>query len=166
MRIWTILFFFTLLVSCREETLKPRDRAPTAAASQETERAKTAVRTEDKEPPSEEPADAGRGDSNAPGNNAGFSPSGKPMLLDITRDNCLPCRIMAPWVEEIRKKYAGKADVVEINIDRPENRELEKYFEVRSVPTQIYLDAQGRVRLRHGGMSTLNEMQKVMEQLL
>jgi thioredoxin 1 len=118
-----------------------------------------------------EPPDGGRSDmeqADAGGTPVGgiMEASGRPMLLDFTRDNCLPCRIMDPWIREIRKKYSGRAEVVEINIDRPENETLEKFFKIRSVPAQIYLDAAGRQRLRHDGLATLKEMQKVMQQLL
>jgi hypothetical protein len=32
-----------------------------------------------------------------------------------------------------------RAEIAQINIDRPENAMLGKYFKIRTVPTQIYL---------------------------
>jgi thioredoxin 1 len=90
---------------------------------------------------------------------------GLPMLLDFTRDHCLPCDIMAPWVEELRKKHAERVLVKEINIDRPENRELGLFFKTRSIPTQVYVDAQGREVSRHVGLATKEQMQRTLEQL-
>jgi thioredoxin 1 len=90
---------------------------------------------------------------------------GLPMLLDFTRDHCLPCEIMAPWVDELRKKHAGRVQVQEINIDRPENRELGLFFKTRSIPTQVYVDAQGREVSRHVGLATKPQMERTLEQL-
>jgi thioredoxin 1 len=87
------------------------------------------------------------------------------MLLDFTRDHCLPCEIMAPWVDELRKKYAGRVQVQEINIDRAENRELGRFFRARSIPMQVYVDAGGREIGRHVGLATLPQMERTLEKL-
>ncbi len=91
--------------------------------------------------------------------------SGLPMLLDFTRDHCLPCEIMAPWVDELRKKHAGRVLVKEINIDRNENKELGRFFKTRSIPTQVYVDGAGREVSRHVGLATQAQMELTIEKL-
>jgi len=86
-----------------------------------------------------------------------------PMLLDFTRDNCLPCEIMRPWIEKLGKKHSGRVAIAEINIDRPENAELGRAFSVRSIPTQIYVDARGREVARHVGLARLAQMERTLE---
>jgi len=90
-------------------------------------------------------------------------PTGKPILIDFTRDHCLPCQIMAPWVDELRKKHADRVAVVEINIDRPENKSIGRFFKARSIPTQVYIDAQGREVARHVGLATKPQMERVLK---
>ena len=107
-------------------------------------------------PEPEQPVDAG---SPAPSPTAG---SGKPMLLDFTRDHCMPCVIMAPWVAELRKQHAELVDINEINIDRPGNKELGIYFKVAKIPTQVYVGRDGVVISRHVGLATKAQMETTL----
>jgi thioredoxin 1 len=120
------------------------------------------VRSAPAEPEVEEepPADAGPADA---GPTTSPLPPGKPMLLEFTRDHCLPCEIMAPWMKELRKEHAGRVQILEINIDRKENKPLARYFKARSIPTQVYVDARGREVSRHVGLATKPQMQRTMK---
>ncbi len=126
-------------------------------AEQKTAKAPSAPPPAPKPEPAPRPIDAGS-DSKVT-----MLSSGKPTLLEFTRDHCLPCQIMAPWVAAIRKKYAAGLNVVEINVDRPENKTFQKFFKVRSIPSQIYLDARGRVVESHAGLATLKDMEGALK---
>jgi thioredoxin 1 len=84
----------------------------------------------------------------------------RPMMIDFTRDFCLPCQVMAPWVAELRSAHAASLDVVEVNLDRQSSDKLALFFQVESVPTQVYLDASGRVLEIHAGTATREEMER------
>ncbi len=84
----------------------------------------------------------------------------RPMMIDFTRDFCLPCQVMAPWVAEIRQTHMASLDVVEVNLDRQASDRLALFFRVESVPTQVYLDASGRVVKIHAGTATREEMER------
>ncbi|MBW2278439.1 MAG: thioredoxin family protein, partial [Deltaproteobacteria bacterium] len=84
---------------------------------------------------------------------------------DFTRDHCLPCKIMAPWVDELRQTHAAQVAVVEINIDRPENKPLGRFFKTRSIPTQVYVDEQGREVSRNVGLATKPQMERTLKRL-
>jgi hypothetical protein len=88
-----------------------------------------------------------------------------PRLLVFSRDNCLPCQIMAPWVDELRRRHGTAVDVSSINLDREDNLALGRSHEVRSVPTQIYLDAKGRELRRHEGLATERDMEGILSRL-
>jgi thioredoxin 1 len=90
--------------------------------------------------------------------------SGRPLLMDFTRDHCLPCQIMAPWIEELRVKLGGTVDVVEINIDRSQNRELGQFFKISSIPTQVYFDRDGREVFRNVGLATRPQMERSLRE--
>jgi len=51
----------------------------------------------------------------------------------------MPCRMMAPVVEELAKEYAGRVLVGKINVD--ENPATAERFQVYSIPTLIILKA-------------------------
>jgi hypothetical protein len=56
-------------------------------------------------------------------------------------------------------------EVIEVNIDRPENKALAVFFKARAVPMQVYLDADGREVSRSTGIATLAQMQNEIERL-
>jgi thioredoxin 1 len=61
--------------------------------------------------------------------------SGAPVLVDFWAEWCGPCRAIAPSLEELGTEFAGKLDIVKVNID--ENPLTPSQFGVRGIPTLI-----------------------------
>ena len=59
--------------------------------------------------------------------------SAKPVIVDFYADWCVPCKMMAPVMEEIAK--IGGIDVYRVDVD--EDPELAVEFAVMSIPTII-----------------------------
>ncbi|MCX6997335.1 MAG: thioredoxin family protein [Kiritimatiellaeota bacterium] len=72
-----------------------------------------------------------------------------PRLIDLGATKCIPCKMMAPILENLKKTYAGKMDVVFIDVW--ENPEAGKKYGINVIPTQIFYDATGKERFRHEG---------------
>ena len=70
-------------------------------------------------------------------------------MVDLGAKKCIPCKMMAPIIAELQKEYAGRASI--IFIDVWEHREQAKNFGIRSIPTQIFYDKQGKEIKRHVG---------------
>ena len=72
-----------------------------------------------------------------------------PKLLDLGAGKCIPCRMMAPILEELKKEYAGKMNVEFIDVWV--NPDAAKPYGIEVIPTQIFYDADGKELFRHVG---------------
>lgn len=77
------------------------------------------------------------------------SPKKLPKMVDLGRDTCVPCKMMAPILEELKKEYEGKA-MIEV-IDLRHDMEAARRYRIRVIPTQIFFDAEGNEVWRHEG---------------
>jgi thioredoxin 1 len=70
-------------------------------------------------------------------------------LVDLGAGSCIPCKQMAPILEELKKEYAGRAAI--IFIDVWQERDLAQRFAISMIPTQIFFDREGKEIYRHVG---------------
>ena len=77
------------------------------------------------------------------------APRALPRLLDLGAKQCVPCKLMAPILDELRLTYAG---VLQVDfIDVWDNRAAAATHGVASIPTQIFFAPDGRELFRHEG---------------
>ena len=74
---------------------------------------------------------------------------GQVTLIDLGAGSCIPCKMMAPILERVKKRYEGRAEVV--YIDLRYHRDQVQRFQVRAIPTQVFYDAEGKEVYRHVG---------------
>jgi thioredoxin 1 len=60
-----------------------------------------------------------------------------PVLIDFWATWCMPCRMLSPTLEEIRKKYAGRIKVMKVNVDV--NMKVSAYFHVSAIPAVFFV---------------------------
>ena len=85
-----------------------------------------------------------------------------PRLVDLGADKCIPCKMMAPILEELKTEYAGglKVDLIDVW----ENPDVGAEYGIRMIPTQIFYDASGKELFRHEGfLSKINILNKWRE---
>jgi thioredoxin 1 len=75
--------------------------------------------------------------------------AGLPRLVDLGAGKCIPCKMMAPILEELKKEYAGKLQVDFIDVWV--NPDAGKPYKITLIPTQIFYDAAGKELWRHEG---------------
>ena len=75
--------------------------------------------------------------------------NGLPALIDLGAGECIPCKLMAPILEELKKEYAGRLEVRFIDVWKKPD-EAGKYG-IKLIPTQIFHDASGKELFRHEG---------------
>jgi len=74
---------------------------------------------------------------------------GLPRLLDLGAGKCIPCKMMAPILDEMKEQYTGKLQVDFIDVWK--NPDAAKKYGVDTIPTQIFFDAEGKEQFRHVG---------------
>lgn len=57
------------------------------------------------------------------------------VLVDFWASWCGPCMMLAPVIDEVASDYAGRADVLKVNVD--EEAALAAKFGIMSIPTLI-----------------------------
>ena len=62
--------------------------------------------------------------------------SDKPVMVDFWAEWCGPCRMIAPFVEEMAKDFEGKALVVKCDVDNSPNVALK--YSIRNIPTVLF----------------------------
>ena len=90
-----------------------------------------------------------RGSSTATTSKQEAARAARPRLVDLGAGTCVPCKMMAPILEELRETYKSKLEVVFIDV-RQDNAAAKKYG-ISVIPTQIFYDASGKELFRHQG---------------
>ena len=80
-----------------------------------------------------------------------YTPTNLPKLWDFWATWCPPCKELKPTIEALDKEYEGKIEIRSINVDK--NKELAQKFEVKAIPTLVFLDAKGNELSRIVGLT-------------
>ncbi len=78
-----------------------------------------------------------------------IQPQKLPTLVDLGADKCIPCKMMKPVLEELTKEYAGKLKVEFYDVWK--NEAYGTKYGIRVIPTQIFIDPDGKELFRHEG---------------
>lgn len=84
-------------------------------------------------------------------------------LIDFYADWCAPCKIMAPIISEIEKEFAGKVEVVKINVDA--EVDTASKYNVLSIPTYVF-EKSGKEIDRLIGARSKSELSQLINKYL
>jgi len=89
--------------------------------------------------------------------------SGKPSLVDFGSKGCRPCDMLAPILDALRGKYAGRANVVFVSVR--EEQVLASRYGIQAIPEQVFFDKDGKEVFRHTGFWPQEKLEKKLAEM-
>ncbi len=86
-----------------------------------------------------------------------------PGLVDFWAEWCMPCRMLAPIIEELAAEYAGKLKVGKVDTDN--NRQVSMKFGISAIPTLIMFK-DGQMVKKFVGLQQKSDLKAAIESIL
>ena len=87
-----------------------------------------------------------------------------PAIVDFYAGWCGPCRVLAPVLEELARTYRDQIIVYKVDVDQCEA--LADAYEIRSIPTTLFIPMKGRPVKMVGAISKKELDRQIHEVLL
>lgn len=88
----------------------------------------------------------------------------RPAVIDFYATWCGPCKALSPVLEEVAALYEGQVDIYKVNVD--DEQELASLFQIRSVPTLLFIPMEGAPQIAQGALAKRQLTQAIDQVLL
>ena len=88
----------------------------------------------------------------------------KVTFIELGSVNCVPCRMMQPVMKEVEAKYPGQVKVVFHDVWTPQGEPYGRQYKIMGIPTQVFIDKNGKEYARHVGFFDFANVEKVLKQ--
>jgi thioredoxin 1 len=89
--------------------------------------------------------------------------SDQPVLVDFWATWCPPCRVMGPVVEDLARRYSGRAKVAKLDVD--DNPIVARSFGIQSIPTLMLFHGGDPIE-RRIGVQPRGDLESLLERAL
>ena len=84
-------------------------------------------------------------------------------LVDFYANWCGPCKMLAPFIEQVAEEYDGKVKVCKVDVDNVET--LAYKYNIRSIPTLLYFK-DGKLKEVNVGFQDKNSIINILNKYL
>ena len=88
----------------------------------------------------------------------------KVTFIELGSVRCIPCQKMQPVMKSVREKYGTQVNVVFHDVWTPAGAPYAQKYGIEAIPTQVFLDKDGKEFFRHVGFFPEEELIKVLKQ--
>lgn len=82
-------------------------------------------------------------------------------FIEIGSTHCIPCKQMKPILKSIENKYKSQIKVIFYDINK--DKDVVKKYNVKLIPTQVFLNEKGEEIHRHQGFYPEKEIDKFLQ---
>ena len=87
----------------------------------------------------------------------------KVTFVELGSVNCIPCKQMQPVMKAIEEKYGDQINVIFYDVWKEDQKKYSKQYGIKLIPTQVFLDANGKEFHRHEGFYPEAEIDKILQ---
>lgn len=87
----------------------------------------------------------------------------KVTFIELGSVNCVPCKMMQPVMKAIKEKYGEQVKVVFYDVWTQEQKKYAQEYRIKLIPTQVFLDENGKEFHRHEGFYPEAEIDKILQ---
>ncbi len=84
-------------------------------------------------------------------------------FVELGSVNCIPCKMMQPVMKEIEKDYKSKVKVIFYDVWTAEGKPFAEKYAIKLIPTQVFLDKEGKEFFRHEGFFSKEDIAEVLK---
>ena len=83
--------------------------------------------------------------------------------MEIGAARCIPCKAMQPIMKAVEEEYKGQVQVVFHDVWTSKGRDDAEKYNIRVIPTQVFLDKDGKEYFRHEGYYPKDDVVRVLK---
>jgi thioredoxin 1 len=87
----------------------------------------------------------------------------KVTFIELGSVNCIPCKQMQPVMKAIEAKYGEQVKVIFYDVWTKEQKQYAQLYKIKLIPTQVFLDENGKEFHRHEGFYPEAEIDKLLQ---
>jgi thioredoxin 1 len=84
-------------------------------------------------------------------------------FIELGSVNCIPCKMMQPVMRQVEQKYGSRVRVIFYDVWTAAGRPYAQKYGIQAIPTQVFLDRNGKEYYRHIGYFPFEELEQVLK---